>query len=111
MPHDFGGSWNDLLGEKYQLHSKVAFLYIIYKNMFILLQYHLLLLLRAFTIVIFRKDEYYGDFKIPAIRRVNFQLPPNFKTTDLTLLFSYYIERTCLGVKKLLLLNSITIFI
>lgn len=45
MTYDVKGSWNDLADEKYQLNSKLASLYIIYKNMFMLLQYHLTFLL------------------------------------------------------------------
>ena len=69
--------------------------------MFILLQYHLLLLLRTLTVAIFRKDKCI-DFKIPITRRGIFQLPPNFKTIDFILL-SYYVERTCLAINILLL--------
>ena len=77
--------------------------------MFILLQYHLLLLLRTFTVVIFRKDKCCIDFKIPITRRGIFQLPPNFKTIDFILL-SYYVERTCLAI-KILLFDAVEIIV
>lgn len=77
--------------------------------MFILLQYHLLLLLRVFTVVIFKKDKCCIDFKIPITRRANCQPPPNFKTIDL-ILFSYYAGRTCLVI-KILLFNAVEIIV
>ena len=77
--------------------------------MFMSLQYHLLLLLRTFTVAVFRKDKCCIDFKIPITRRGIFQLPPNFKTIDF-ILFSYYVERTCLAI-KILLFDAVEIIV